>query len=117
MSDSCALPRTVTTRDIPHPQVGDMQRDHLGNAGLDLTGCNVHQITQAFNEFEERDFQAGKIGLRFETWPPEIRAAMEKYIAEFIARNKGAILAVTTGINKGSDLHGCVLALHWRAKA
>lgn len=110
---SCELPRPVTLTDTPHPQLGEFgqQRDLI--ASLDLVQCNVAYITMALNEFELTGLRDGSIGHRFESWPADIRARMERQIAEWIARNPGvAVKGFTQGVNAGC----CVMAIHWRPK-
>lgn len=95
--------------DVPHPQVGDMQRELI--ASLDLVGCNVAYLHFALNEFELAD---KSIGHRFETWPIGIRARAEKVIGEWYSRNpKNVVKGITQGVNEGV----CILALHWKPKS
>lgn len=117
-TDACTLPRQVIARDVPHPQIGEMQRDQFAWLDIDLSGCNLHIVYHAFNEFEEAEFAAGRIGLRYETWPPGVRSRCDAYVADFTARTGSLILALTTAItpnNLGSG-HGAALGLHWRPK-
>lgn len=115
---SCPLPRETLSRDIPADQVGDMHRDQFAWLDIDLSGCAIKIVYHAFNEFEEAEFAAGKIGLRYETWPPAIRSRCDAYVADFVARTGGVILAMTSAIspNQIGNGHGAALGLHWRPK-
>lgn len=112
---SCPMPRTVDVVDTPHTLAGDMQRDKLSrDIGLDLTGCNVASIVMALNEFDLQ--RIDKLSHRFETWPAEVQAMMQRGLADFSARNGGTqIMAITQAI--GGSPKSFILALHWRPKA
>ena len=102
---------TARIIDTPHPQVGDMQREHIP---LDIDGCNVASIVMALNEFDLPKVNEGKIGHRMESWPADICVRMEKQIGEWLARNpKTSVKGFTQGISDGC----CVIAIHWRPKS
>jgi hypothetical protein len=103
---SCPLPRAPQTADIPHPQLGDMQRQQLT---IDLDGCNVFIITQAMNEFDRKK----TFGMRFESWPQEIRTIFDAEIEAWEKRNPGRLIKAYT-ISVAEQAFS--LALHWKLK-
>lgn len=114
MTGAGDLLHTASLFDTPRAMVGDMQRDEIARScGIDLSGCNVCTIVTALNEFDLKRIES--FGHRFETWPEDVRAIMERELKAFAARNGNArIEAITQAI--GSDPKTFVLCLHWRPK-
>lgn len=114
MTSAESLLHTASLFDTPHTAV-DMQRDEIArSSALDLAGCNVVTIIMALNEFDLK--RLDKMGHRFETWPDDVRAAMEREIVGFSARNGGAkVEAITQAIS--GDPKAFILCLHWRPKS
>lgn len=112
--NACPAPRSAATSDTPFAQVADMQREEIErSSGIDLVGCNVCTIVTALNEFDLK--RVTHLGHRFETWPDDVKALMEKELKGFSERNGGArIEAITTAVNGTPKCF--ILCLHWRPK-
>ncbi len=114
MTSAENLLHTAALFDTPHTQVAAMQRDEIARtAGLELAGCNVCTIVTALNEFDLR--RLDELGHRFDRWPDDVKIIVERELAGFAERNKGAkIEAITQAI--GGAPKAFILCLHWRAK-
>lgn len=98
--------RTHTERMI-HNKDQQAQMGQAQICGLDLLDAQLLEICVALNEY---DLQK-KPGLRFETWPDEIKRCMERALDAWKERNpKARVLAMTTGIANNN----AILILHWR---
>lgn len=102
---SCELRAPPQTSDIPHTQLGALQRYFT----VDLAGCNLYVIAQAMNEFD----RAKTFTLRFESWPADIQAIFNREMAGWEERNPTrAIRAYTISVAEQTFS----VALHWRPK-
>lgn len=107
MTAACSVTPQPSTADIPHPQVGDMQREKLT---IDLDGCNIFIVVLGMNEFELNRPQP----LRFDAWPGDVQAIFTREIDAWISRNAGvALRAITQSTVDGAF----TVALHWRPKS
>ena len=111
---SADLLHTASLFDTPHTQVS-MQREQIARTcGLDLSACNVCTIVTALNDYDLARIE--QLGHRFDRWPDDVRAIMEKELAGFSERNNGAkVEAVTQAI--GGTPKAFILCLHWRPKS
>jgi hypothetical protein len=114
MTSASDLLHAASLCDTPHGQVGMQRADIARACGLDLSGCNVCTIVTALNEYDLR--RLDQLGHRFERWPDDVRAILEREIEGFSVRNGGArIEAITTAI--GGAPKAFILCLHWRPKS
>ncbi|WP_398473092.1 hypothetical protein [Tardiphaga sp.] len=110
----------VTITDTPHPLLSPaikQARTDITRAGcIDFSGCNLTTAVIAFNEYDHKLLDDGKLSHSIETWPPAVKAKMRAELDNFSTRNGGAKI-VFVGMGISVDPRGFVMALHWKPKA